>query len=405
MKKNGISLIVLVITIIVIIILAGSVVLSLSDNNPITGSNEAAFKTTVVAYCYELAMTVSNQYILNDMFNPNIFNARTWNGTTDDISGSIKQYISNITTEDGLKFTVQNSKLVYVGNVEQEKSWIEELGLNLPLGIDKIATDNVTINGQPPLYNNPIIPKGFKAINVEDANWNNVSTDLNKGLVIQDETGNQFVWVPVDGTIVPYTKWCTSVIVYNNVNLIDDDILANTIDENTQVNTYGGFYIARYEAGNATGTVVSKQGATVWMNINYTDSKIKAESMYTSDKVKSGLVTDTQWDTVMEWIKDSGKSVTNSTTWGNHSDSVAPADVGKGVLRVSGFNGTWKANNIYDIAGNTFEWVNALCGTSCVYRGGNFSSSGSSVPVVFRNGLPSFAAGNNLAFRVVLYLM
>lgn len=47
MKKKGISLIVLVITIIVIIILAGTVILSLSSNNPITQAEEASFKNTV----------------------------------------------------------------------------------------------------------------------------------------------------------------------------------------------------------------------------------------------------------------------------------------------------------------------------------------------------------------------
>jgi len=59
MKINkGISLIVLVITIIVIIILAGSVILSLSTNNPIDKSKEATFKTNVVEYNSELALVL-----------------------------------------------------------------------------------------------------------------------------------------------------------------------------------------------------------------------------------------------------------------------------------------------------------------------------------------------------------
>ena len=37
-------------------------------------------------------------------------------------------------------------------------------------------------------YNNPYIPKGFKVI----------ERNINKGLVIEDKNGNQFVWVPVD---------------------------------------------------------------------------------------------------------------------------------------------------------------------------------------------------------------
>jgi type II secretory pathway pseudopilin PulG len=46
-KNDGISLIVLVITIIVIIILAGAVILSLANNNPISQANKATFLSDV----------------------------------------------------------------------------------------------------------------------------------------------------------------------------------------------------------------------------------------------------------------------------------------------------------------------------------------------------------------------
>ena len=62
---------------------------------------------------------------------------------------------------------------------------------------------NKTINGQTTgTADNPIIPKDFYPINTEKAKWafdstNNKVTDVDKGLVIMDEKGNQFVWVPV----------------------------------------------------------------------------------------------------------------------------------------------------------------------------------------------------------------
>ena len=50
-------------------------------------------------------------------------------------------------------------------------------------------------------YNNPIIPKGFHTVDTETAKWtkkeNGSIKDWNKGLVIEDENGNQFVWIPV----------------------------------------------------------------------------------------------------------------------------------------------------------------------------------------------------------------
>ena len=50
-------------------------------------------------------------------------------------------------------------------------------------------------------YRNPVIPKGFRSIETELASWkldedgNPIGWD--KGLVIEDDIGNQFVWIPV----------------------------------------------------------------------------------------------------------------------------------------------------------------------------------------------------------------
>lgn len=46
-KDEGVSVIVLIITIIVIIVLAGTVIASITSNNPINSANEAKFKNNV----------------------------------------------------------------------------------------------------------------------------------------------------------------------------------------------------------------------------------------------------------------------------------------------------------------------------------------------------------------------
>lgn len=45
----------------------------------------------------------------------------------------------------------------------------------------------------------PTLPEGFTAIDTNDAKWTGVTgaPQVNKGLVIMDDRGNQFVWVPV----------------------------------------------------------------------------------------------------------------------------------------------------------------------------------------------------------------
>ena len=64
-------------------------------------------------------------------------------------------------------------------------------------------TSNKTINNQTSgTSDNPLIPAGFYVVDTETAKWTyntttNKVTDVDQGLVIMDEKGNQFVWVPV----------------------------------------------------------------------------------------------------------------------------------------------------------------------------------------------------------------
>ena len=433
-KHTGLSLIVLVITIIVIIILAGSLILNLSNNNPIVQAKESNFKTNVGEYNSELTMAISNKYTQNSSFDPNTFDAGVWDGTVGNITGTVKQYITSITVADGAKYEIQNSKLVYVGADQAEKDWLTQIGIPngtvsyVALGINVIATLNTTVNGLAPSYNNPIIPKGFKAIE-DGAIW---PTDWNNGLVIEDSTGNQFVWVPVDGTDVTYAKWCTTGTAYNYAG-ISDDTLPSGFSISNITTTYKGFYIARYEAmfdynlGNlrvASKKSSNKTGYTdwsttrnatyngyLWNYISYSDSKNYSENMaasygYDTLKLGTNLVTGAQWDTVMKWIQNSGTSVTDSTTWGNHNNSLAPANIsGFGNLQISGYSNNWKAKNIYDLAGNTWEWTNEICNANRVYRGGGYFGSGTISPAACRFNDAGNHLGASLGFRPVLYIL
>ncbi len=264
-----------------------------------------------------------------------------------------------------------------------------------------------TINGLPYAYNNPVIPQGFTALTTTDASWSNVSTDWNKGLVIQDASGNQFVWVPVDGSNVSYSKWPGSMTS-------SCPLPSGVSSEFTQIATYGGFYIGRYEAGNSFGTLVSKAYVWPWNNINYTNAKNLAQSMYTGSAVKSGLLTGYHWDTTMKWIQNSGKSVSeNSSNWGNYIDSTWPANVyGCGSIQSTLYSEYWKAKNIYDIAGNVMEWTSEVYeSTNYSYRGGSYAGGGGNdlinIPLPACSWFINVATTsiNTVGFRVVLYVM
>lgn len=264
-------------------------------------------------------------------------------------------------------------------------------------------------------YNNPVIPAGFVAVDTSDASWDNLANDWNNGLVIQDamSAGNQFVWVPVknglgtngdytiqettDG-IIKYKKWCTAGEAWNSSYISDDTPItplngSNRVDETSQITTYGGFYVARYEMGYG---VVSKRAQAVNVNIAYSTARSNSEGKYTTSYVKSGLVTGKQWDTIMRWFKISGINVeTDSTSWGRYYTTGAQS---------SASSESYKSKNIYDLAGNLSEWTTEKRSSfSYVIRGGNYNSFGTSSPASVRD--QDIYGGSTIGYRMVLYIL
>jgi hypothetical protein len=249
--------------------------------------------------------------------------------------------------------------------------------------------------------------------------------------------GNQFVWIPVDD-VSDYKKQYN--VGTNHSNTTDDTLPAGVVSELEQITKYGGFYVARYGAGipegsslnntastavrNVTGiTPVSKQNMTPWNYINYNNAKINAESMYTGANVKSGLVTGTQWDVLSKFIESEPKNVqTDSRVWGNYWNSaVTPitelstnngaswtsataTTINTSQLLKTGHSSYTKARNMYDIAGNLYEWTNEITGTNRVIRGGVFNYNGDYSPGACRGGSTGTGSSDYIGFRVVLYL-
>ena len=98
-------------------------------------------------------------------------------------------------------------------------------------------------------YNNPIIPNGFKKVETESASWeleNGIPKGWNNGLVIEDEIGNQFVWVP---NVKITDENLIKLYEYTEQDQDAEQKNEQLKEYNTQIEKYGGFYISRYEAG------------------------------------------------------------------------------------------------------------------------------------------------------------
>ena len=240
-----------------------------------------------------------------------------------------------------------------------------------------------------------------------------VEGELNDGAVIEDETGNQFVWVPVND----YHNYRKEVFARNG------DVSMEVLEENTydaedydesyddSVKNYGGFYIARYEAGMDTRTeqVISKPDVMPWTNMNWSKAKKLAYEMYDlNDFFQSDLVNSYAWDTTCLWLRECDIDIDDSTDFGNYLNGReglnAPIECGS--------NTRWETNHICDLGGNIWELsteyyktvVDGSYESLHIARGGGYWNRGDEYPISSRI-LSDYNDGNiNVGFRVVLYL-
>ena len=177
------------------------------------------------------------------------------------------------------------------------------------------------------------------------------------------------------------------------------------------IRKYGGFYIGRYELSEAG---VQKNQPTL-TNTNWYNLYKKCKSLNASDKVETRMIWGCQWDVTMNWLISSGAKTSNevnkdSSSWGNYKDSTGDAKVivtesgtetnKYGTKQNIGYSEYWKANNIYDLAGNCWEWTQEASNTNGrANRGGNCNNNGSSTPASSRNyDSPANVNGSSLRF-------
>ena len=377
-KTKGITLIALVITIIVLLILAGVALATLTGQGNIIENAE----------------------------------------------NSVAQYNNSVTDEQKLLNEIEK-QLIKHTNGENNSPKVNEDGL---------ATENVIIKPEETSNIQIVIPKGFAPAILNGSNstyslpgqdgsvkeimpaeeWNNITTEqINQGIVIVDNaitydngqsTGsipdfNEYVWVSIPNFENDFKQngWDMDSIVVNPES--DEEKLNKYWDDSTtkeyqdmlySVQQYKGFYIGRYEASdNGTGIAQSKRNQSPWTYISRTET-IEACRNNTIDNMH--LLYGIEWDSTLNWLIGKAKISsstageiktmeledikTNSCSWGNYLDSVGNAKTEpwkEDSIQNTGASEYWKANNIYDLAGNIREWTQETCNIDYIHfwRGGS----------------------------------
>ena len=285
-----------------------------------------------------------------------------------------------------------------------------------------------------------IIPAGFMIVPENEK--------INDGLVIQDENGNEFVWIPVEtvvanneengtnnkamavkigndykGLLYEFSENGSEVIsgcTTNIDNAHEPDILStydNDINYNNglftkdslqqeynkmieSVEKYHGFYISRYELGLEETRPVSKDASAnteittadasnletyTWYGLY---SKCKEFAPKSSNKsVVSSMVWGSQYDAMLNWMKQQGEAVEKEN------------DEKTNTSKKTGNNPNDIIRNIYDIYGCHGDWT--LSAVSNNLRGyyGGYNVSPANI-----EGTNPTEANVNMSTRISLYI-
>ena len=230
----------------------------------------------------------------------------------------------------------------------------------------------------------------------------------------------------------------------------------------------GGFYVGRYEAGIGTNRTsieaqvngkypvpttapVTKADAYPYTYVTRTQAQNLASNVKSGTKTSS-LMFGVQWDLVLAFMHNKGNIedstlTSNSTTIGNYYNSTFDLNRGKyaqcgqlgntwknfdsaldsivvsnettgkmkkteqnsyqnGILLTTGGTEQSKVMNIYDIAGNVYEWTLEKTPNTyepCVTRGGLFNDTGSYRPAAEHGGSSSGHSFYSIGFRVSIF--
>ena len=398
-QVKGITLIALVVTIIVLLILAGVAInLTIGDNGIFKRAEKARDIWEIAQSDEQSEMDEAADFIenyINSVDGVPIPDGFYYVGGTKNTGIIISDNSEDANKGDNLEASE------YVGNqfvwvpVENPENYF----------IDETATLNTNATG----------------IGVENEVTTNVYSNFTRrseepyteGIpgVEETEGGDPVIREPdVLSSYDTEEQYYKDILGFDSPKAMAESMAAEYKAMSDSIKKYKGFYIGRYELtanGEKTGTSLTNQN---WYNLY----KACQNVVTGKDNVKSTMIYGVQWDATMDWLKatkfqaDTSKVDEDSSSWGNYSNSSGDANIeGAGTKQNTGFSDYWKANNVYDLAGNCVEWTQEANSTGYrTRRGGNYGLSGLGSPASDSyHDNPSTSSFDGHSTRATLYIM
>ena len=123
MKKRGISITILIITIIVMIIISGAVIINLKEDNSVEKADKVVFQQDIKEFSKALDLEMSSSLLEDESFDSYLINEVTYD--------NIKKYIPKFMEKYEDLLVIEHGELVYIGTDEDEKDWVNEIGVKV----------------------------------------------------------------------------------------------------------------------------------------------------------------------------------------------------------------------------------------------------------------------------------
>ena len=450
-KQNGITLIALVITIIVLLILAAVSIATLTGENGIlTRTNEAKEETGQAAAKEKVEVEVLGSYDNNGNINIEKLNENL-ESVTGLTSGLSIEFLPAIVEVDGYEIMIEDNGDVeiIIRMLEYQKEYTKPYlpssnfsqvpGTDLEKGL--VITDGTNywtwIEVPTNIYTNEEYNEGTQPVGANDCDAIERILNNYAGTLI-DREGYEDIWydgkrkTAEESTNLNDTTGCG--LTYDRYSILKKTMLKSVYQN-------GGFWIGQYEAGThevRTSTSeltipIVQQDAYPYNYITCSDAQIQASQINAGNYISS-LMFGIQWDLVMKHLQTHGVTTDEltirSTDWGNYLNATFnitrgaySEDFGVSFIQVDGTyekpedsiviltaGASTDKNvkmNIYDLAGNLFEWTLEKAksdkGYTCTYRGGDCSRDGSVNPASYRSCDTILSQYNYCGFRSALY--